>query len=122
MTKAKLKAGDALSFALDLKNIGDKPVEDYPIGFQCEIELDGTNYKYTAPLSVPTSLINLEPGKEYRSHVQVTTDEWWQDARGDRLTLTPGKHKVSVAYPLPGRGESRVVSQAIEFEAEGEKK
>jgi hypothetical protein len=121
LAKTKFKTGEALSFALDLKNIGDKTVEDYPIGYHCHIELDGTNYRYTAPLSVPTSLIKLEPGKEYQSHVQVTTDQWWQDARGIALTLTPGKHKVSVGYPLPGRGEDRVISQAVEFEVEDAK-
>lgn len=118
LTKTKFKAGDQLSFALDLKNTGDKVVEDYPIGFNCGIELDGMTFKYTAPLSVPTSLVKLEPKKEYLAHVQVTTDEWWQDSQGNRLTLAAGKHKVKVSYPLPGRGESRLVSQTVEFEVE----
>jgi RNA polymerase sigma factor (sigma-70 family) len=118
LTKAKFKAGDSLAFALDLKNAGDKTVEDYPVGFHAQIELDGTTYRYTAPLSVPTSLIKLEPGKEYPAHVQVATDEWWRDAKGNRLTLTAGKHKVRATYPLTGRGENRVTSQAVEFEVE----
>jgi RNA polymerase sigma factor (sigma-70 family) len=122
LTKTKLKSGEALSFALDLKNVGDKTIEDYPIGFQSLIELDRKIYRYTAPLSVPTSLVKLEPGKEYGSHVQVTTDEWWQDEDGKPLLLTPGKHRARVIYPLQGRGGSRVTSQPVEFEVDEPKK
>jgi RNA polymerase sigma factor (sigma-70 family) len=122
LSKAKFVAGEPLEFALDLKNAGDKTVDDYPIGQMCNIDLDGTTYFYTAPLGVPTSLVKLEPGKEYASHVKVTTNEWWQDNKGNRLTLTLGKHKMSVSYPLPGRGADRVISPAIEFEVAAEKK
>ena len=110
-----------------LKNSGKNTVVDAPIPFHCHIEYAGNWYTYTAPVSVVTSDVKIESGKEYVQHVKVTTDKWWQfvppwtDKGGGTneakvLELKPGKHKVRVSYPLSGKDALRVVSQQVEIE------
>jgi hypothetical protein len=117
LAKPTFKAGELLQFEFDLKNTGDKTVEDGPIPMLCQIDLDGDLYRYTAPLGYPTSNQKIEPGKEVVPWVKVQTNQWWTHVRGDRavpLGLTPGKHIMSVSYPL--RGDITPVSPPVEFE------
>jgi RNA polymerase sigma factor (sigma-70 family) len=118
LAKEKFKAGDPLAFELDLKVTGDTTYEDGPIPFHCRIELDGAEYRYTFPVSYPTSIQKLAPGKEYVPYVKVTTGDGWEtvnvEGKPSKLTLTPGKHTLRVTYPLPGN--VRPVSPKVEFE------
>jgi RNA polymerase sigma factor (sigma-70 family) len=117
LAKATFKAGEPLAFELDLKNTGDQTVEDGPIPMFCLINLDGHEYRYTAPLGYPTSIQKLTPGKEFVPWVKVETNQWWTHVRGEQavpLVLTPGKHTLKVTYPLPG--DRKPTCPAVEFE------
>jgi RNA polymerase sigma factor (sigma-70 family) len=117
LAKPTFKAGEPLAFELDLKNTGEATIEDGPIPMFCLINLDGAEYRYTAPLGYPTSIQKLTPGKEFVPWVKVETNQWWTHLRGDQavpLALTPGKHTLKVSYPLPG--DRKPTSPAIEFE------
>jgi hypothetical protein len=106
LAKAKFAAGEPLAFELDLKNTGDQTYEDGPIPMFCRIELDGAEYQYTAPLSYPTSIQKIPPGKEFVPYVKVATNEWWTHVFNDKsvpLALAPGTHKVRVGYPVAGK-------------------
>ena len=118
LTKTKLKVGDPLAFSLDLKNTGDKAVNVSAISQICGVDVDGIHYMYSLPLSVISSEYRSGTGKEFVPFVQVTIDESWRDAKGNRLLLTPGKHKVKVDFPLSGTKEQPVVSQAVEIAVE----
>jgi hypothetical protein len=121
LAKATFRAGEPLSFELDLKNTGDQTVEDGPIPIFCLINLDGNEYRYTAPLGYPTSMQKLTPGKEFVPWVKVETNQWWTHVRGDQavpLALTPGKHTLKVTYPLPG--DRKPTSPAVEFEVKSD--
>ena len=118
LTKTKLKAGDKLAFALDLKNVGHKAVNVSAISQICGVDVDGIHYMYSLPLSVISSRYRSGTGKEFVPFVQVTIDESWHDAKGNRILLTPGKHKVKVDFPLSGTKEQPVVSQAVEIAVE----
>ena len=52
----------------------------------------------------------------------MTTDQWWtrvgNDGPGAPLTLTPGRHKLRVSYPL--RGGLKPTSPVVEFTVTGD--
>ena len=124
LAKSTFRAGEPLAFELDLKNTGDKTYEDGPVPFHCRIELDGTEYQYTAPLDYPTSIQAIKPGKEFIPYVKVKTDEWWMHSRTKPdgtprrcgWSWLPGRHKMRVAYPLIAKDKVIPVSQLVEFE------
>jgi hypothetical protein len=121
LAKETFAAGEPLAFELDLKNTGDQTYEDGPIPMNCRIDLDGAEYQYTLPLSYPTSIQKIPPGKEFVPYVKVTTNDGWTHVFNERsvpLTLTPGKHKVRVSYPV--RGKATPVSQPVEFDVAAE--
>jgi RNA polymerase sigma factor (sigma-70 family) len=123
LKKPTFRAGEPLAFELDLKNTGDKTYEDGPVPYHCRIELDGAEYRYTAPLSYLTATLKIAPGKEFVPYVKVTTDQWWMHTWNNKavpLTLTPGKHKVRVSYPVSAKDEVNPVSQTVEFEVKPE--
>lgn len=117
LAKPSFKAGERLAFELDLKNTGDQTVEDGPVPMHCRIDVDGAEYLYTAPISYPTSIQKLTPGKEFVPWVKVETNEWWTHVRDQvavPLALTPGKHRLRVTYPLPG--DRKPVTPTIDFD------
>jgi hypothetical protein len=128
LAKPTFKAGDSLEFDLDLKNSGNIAIEDTPIPFHCNIELDGNWYAYTKPIGYPAATIKLGPGRERVPHVKVTANkDWvfpapWTDTGGPTpFELKAGKHKVRIGYPLPHVDSekiknSMVLSQVVEFE------
>jgi hypothetical protein len=123
LSKPTYRAGEPLEFELDLKNTGDKTYEDGPVPFHCRIELDGSEYHYTAPISYATSIQSIAPGREFIPYVKVTADKWWMHSWDDKavsLTLTPGKHKARVSYPVSAKDKVIPVSQTVEFEVKPE--
>jgi RNA polymerase sigma factor (sigma-70 family) len=128
LAKPTFKAGEPLTFELDLRNRGGTTFEDGPIPFHCEVELDGHWFKYNLPLSYPTSIQKLKPGGEWVPYVKVSMDEWWQrtelSAKGEPVAfaLTPGKHKLRVAYPVSVKDGVKPVSAPVEFEVKADAK
>ena len=120
LAKTTFKASEPFEFELDLKNTGEQTYEEGPIPQNCEVELDGSVYKYTGPINITTPVFRLTPGKEFIPFVTVTADRLWLHS-GTVVTpfiLAPGKHKVRVSYPLPGK--VKPVSQKVEFEVPAE--
>jgi RNA polymerase sigma factor (sigma-70 family) len=126
--KAVWGATEAPTFRVDLRNVGDRTPHSphYPDG--CEIEVDGTWYYYDGPLDIaPQPHTKLEPGKEYDNWVEVTPDRFWQErAPKDRkprllLPLSPGKHAIRIAYPIPSeKPPLRPVSAPLRIEVRAE--
>jgi hypothetical protein len=107
---------EVLSFTLDLRNRGDKPVAQAPAIPFCEVEFDGVWYVYgdVAVLSMPGR--GLNPGQQVDGWLTVSLDRPW--VRNDccrpfiriedpvklnkvRLHAPPGKHTVRVSFPFP---------------------
>ncbi len=116
------------TFALDLRNRGEKAVSQAPAVPYCEIEFDGVLYVYgdTVVIAMPSQ--NLPAGGQVDRWLTVALDRPW--VRKDccrpfvrvenplkldkvRLHPPPGKHVVRASFPFPGG--ARPVSAATEI-------
>ena len=116
------------TFALDLRNCGDKAVCQVQVVPYCEIEFDDVWYVYGEPVVLAMPASNLPAGGQVDNWLTVTLDQPW--VRKDccrpfvrvenpveldkvRLHTPPGKHVVRVSFPL--QGGARPVSAATEI-------
>ena len=124
--KAVWDAGETPTFILDLRNQGKPTPHAFQVPFDCQIEVDGTWYRYGAPISWlgPPDPTALEPGKPFNDWLTVSADDGWvsQAAKGapgpeERLPPPPGKHIVRIAFPFNGENPAvRPVSGPLEIE------
>jgi RNA polymerase sigma factor (sigma-70 family) len=128
----KWKAGDTPTFHIDLRNQGEKAVGLIEPSTAStpywEVEFDGTWYgRKLEKASVQHAETPLKAGAEAKAWVDLGLHPLWlkgvtgadrytSDQKGEDLPLTPGKHKVRVAYNRPGFGEVRPVSNVVEIE------
>jgi hypothetical protein len=120
MPRTKFTAGEKLAFELDMKCAGDKSYDPTPIPPECELHLDGTVYQHADPVSGPGSPVALKPGTELVPFLTFNVGGNWgvvkdgQRGEGHPLPLTPGKHKLRVAFPVAD--QVKPLTKEVEFE------
>jgi RNA polymerase sigma factor (sigma-70 family) len=125
--KVRPRAGEPLTFQLDLRNKGGKPFSAVRQPTFCEIEFDSQWYLYGGMAQVNSPASSVEPGQQINGWVNVVVDESWVrktpgrvvggalQAKGEEwLSLTPGKHTVRVACASTV-GAVRPVSNEVEL-------
>jgi hypothetical protein len=127
-TKAAWGLDEVPTFALDLRNRGDKAVSQAAAVPYCEIEFDGVWYVYGEPVVIRMPVRVLPPGGQIDGWMTVSLDRPWvrkdccpRPVRIDnpvkldkvRLHTPPGKHVVRVSFLL--EGGARPVSAGSEI-------
>src|SRR6185436_6769515 len=112
------------TFHIDLRNQGEKAASLVRPSEYWEVELDGTWYGRKLERA-GVQETPLQPGAEARDWVALGLHSLWlrgvtgedrytSNAKGEDLPLTPGKHRIRVAFhPHP---ELRPVSNLVEIE------
>ena len=142
--KVKWPIDETPTFALDLRNQGDKAYEGFRQPRYCQMELDGKWYIHESA-DLVDSPSRLEPGKQLDGWVAVSLDgprkvytpngffsggivrvslmetriegPWVRkDDKEARLKLSPGKHTIRVAYGDPVSKKVLPISNSVEFE------
>jgi RNA polymerase sigma factor (sigma-70 family) len=122
--QVRWKVGESPTFDLDLRNQGEKLAGVVRPAYFWEVEVDGTWYgrrmERAAVQETP-----LKPGEEFKDCEALRLDgEWLRGVRGndrfkpdkdgEALPLTPGKHRIRVAYHP--HAELCAISNSVEFE------
>jgi hypothetical protein len=111
------KTGSIPAVRLEVRNQGKRDLEIHMAAPACEIEFDGAWYRWAGPVSILSG--TWPAGRKYDDfEIRVTLEPLWQsDAKA--IKLTPGKHKIRVAYVSMDRKEPvRVVSNVVEIQIE----
>jgi RNA polymerase sigma factor (sigma-70 family) len=115
------KAGDVPSFTLTVRNLGKRDLQMHMAQDGCEIEFDGTWFRWLGPVSIIGG--PWPAGRRYDDfEIHVSLGRRWQDSAGTSIKLTPGKHRVRVAYVTLDRTPVRAVSNPVEIEIAAPKK
>jgi hypothetical protein len=115
------KAGDSPSFKLVVRDLGKRDLQMHMAQDGCEIEFDGTWYRWLGPVSIIGGL--WPAGRRYDDfEIAVSLGPRWQDSSGKPIKLTPGKHTVRVAYVTLDKTPLRAVSNPVEIEVAAPKK
>jgi RNA polymerase sigma factor (sigma-70 family) len=125
LPKDRWWVGEALTFELDLRNVGGKTREVSLIPFWCEIEVDGKWYNGDRLLDYKSRIWTLKPGEQQNKVVSVKVDDLWVHRKPDQkeaepLKLSQGKHTIRVAYPF--KDKVRPVSNFVEINVEEPRK
>jgi RNA polymerase sigma factor (sigma-70 family) len=109
------KKGDVPTFKLTVRNLGKRELMMHMAECGCEIEFDGTWFRWQGPVSIIAG--PWPAGRRYDDcEISVSLGSRWQDAAGKSIKLTPGKHTIRVAYvSLDPRMSVRAVSNAVEI-------
>jgi len=110
-------AGQTPTFRADIRNIGKGEYSVARAQEVCELDLDGTRYRWVGETSVISSV--LAPGREYRDIPVALTDNWRTKEGNKPLDLKPGRHTLRVLFFCDGgsSNENLVVdTNAVEFE------
>jgi hypothetical protein len=131
--KTKFAPGQAPTFDFDVRDthagLAGKPWhwQAPRVGEAARVEVDGVWYKYSDRDLKKFGAEQLALGQTVEKWATVAlTDDWWAVANGSglglpmRLRLTPGKHKVRVAYDffpsVPEAAAAAAVSGVLEIE------
>ena len=111
--------GEFPTFSADVRNRGTRELSVYRAKEPCELEVDGQWYRWGGDIGVKSS--PLPPGREYKDiHISLFTP-WKSKKDSKRLTLSPGKHTVRVAFICRPAGKDaappvRAISNRVEIE------
>jgi hypothetical protein len=109
------KMGDVPAFKLTVRDLGKRDLVIHKAEPFCEIEFDGTWYRWQGGVSIPAG--TWPAGRRHDDfEVPVALGPRWRDGRGNPIGLRPGKHMVRVAYVTRDETPVRAVSNAVEIE------
>jgi hypothetical protein len=115
--KGVWKAKEVPAVRFEVRNQGKRELEIHMAAPACEVEFDGAWYKWSGPVSILSG--TWPAGRQYDDfEIRVTLEPLWQSG-AKAIKLTPGKHKIRVAYVSMDRKDPvRVVSNAVEIQIE----
>jgi hypothetical protein len=114
--------GEAPAFKLDVRNQGKRDLQIHMAADACEVELDGTWYRWQGPVSIISG--TWSAGRRYDDfEVPISLGKRWTEKLGKPMDVAQGKHTVRVAYlTLDRERPVRAVSNAVEITMTAEPK
>lgn len=112
------------SFKMDLLNTSDKTLSCIALEQFCELEIDGTWYKWTGPIAVDILSAGFKSKTVQYDFLEIKLSENWAKKetspknKGQTISLSPGAHTVRVKYKTmdsPKAPAIEVVSNPLKF-------